>query len=108
MKRAIIIGSGLGGLSTAVILAKYGYRVTLLEQSAQIGGALQCFRRAGVSFETGMHYIGSAGRGEIIDSLFKFMGMSESISLQELDPSGYDIIALGGSRSFPIPLCKGA
>ena len=41
MKRAIIIGSGLGGLSTAVILAKYGYRVTLLEQSAQIGGALQ-------------------------------------------------------------------
>lgn len=108
MKRAIIIGSGLGGLSTAVILAKYGYRVTLLEQSAQIGGALQCFRRSGVSFETGMHYIGSAGRGEIIDSLFKYLGILESISLQELDPSGYDIIALGGSRSSSrYPFAKG-
>ena len=59
MKKCIIIGSGLGGLSTGVILAKNGYDVTILEQSGQIGGCLQCFQRDGVKFETGMHFIGS-------------------------------------------------
>ena len=34
----VIIGSGLGGLSCGVVLAKNGYNVTVLEQSAQIGG----------------------------------------------------------------------
>ena len=41
-KKVIIIGSGLGGLSTGVILAKNGYRVTVLEQATQVGGCLQC------------------------------------------------------------------
>ena len=58
MKKCIIIGSGLGGLSTSVILAKNGYDVTILEQASQIGGCLQCFQRDGVKFETGMHFIG--------------------------------------------------
>ena len=44
-KKVIIIGSGLGGLSTGVILAKNGYHVTVLEQGIQIGGCLQCFFR---------------------------------------------------------------
>ena len=43
--KVIIIGSGLGGLSSGVILAKNGYDVTILEKGAQIGGCLQCFTR---------------------------------------------------------------
>ena len=49
-KKVIIIGSGLGGLSSGVFLAKAGYDVTILEQSARIGGCLQCFMRKGVKF----------------------------------------------------------
>lgn len=60
MKKCIIIGSGLGGLSCGVILARNGYDVSILEQHYQIGGCLQCFSRKGVKFETGMHFIGSA------------------------------------------------
>ena len=37
-KDVIIIGSGLGGLSSGVFLAKAGYRVVVLEQSTHIGG----------------------------------------------------------------------
>lgn len=68
MKRVIIIGSGLGGLSCGVILAKNGYHVTLLEQSQQIGGCLQCFYRHGAKFETGMHFIGSAAEGQTLSN----------------------------------------
>ena len=37
-KKVIIIGSGLGGLSSGVVLAKNGYAVTVLEQGGQAGG----------------------------------------------------------------------
>lgn len=43
MDRAIIIGSGLGGLECGFILAKHGYEVTVLEQGKHIGGCLQTF-----------------------------------------------------------------
>lgn len=38
-KKVIIIGSGLGGLSSGVVLAKNGYAVTVLEQGGQAGAA---------------------------------------------------------------------
>ena len=41
----IIVGSGIGGLSSAVVLAKNGYSVLVLEKNNQIGGALQVFSR---------------------------------------------------------------
>ena len=65
-QRVIIIGSGMGGLSCGVILAKNGYEVTVLEQGVQIGGCLQCFSRRGARFETGMHFIGSASEGQTL------------------------------------------
>lgn len=101
MKRCIIIGSGLGGLSTGVILAREGYDVTILEQESQIGGCLQCFMRRGVKFETGMHFIGSAKEGQTLNRLLRFLGIDD-IPLSELDPHAYDIVRLGADEfSFP-------
>ena len=95
-KKVIIIGSGLGGLSTAVILAKNGYRVTVLEQGVQIGGCLQCFTRQGGKFETGMHFVGTAAQGQTLDKLMKYLEIDKEVRLSQLDPSGYDVVALGG------------
>lgn len=97
-KRVIIIGSGLGGLSTGVILAKNGYHVTVLEQAAQIGGCLQCFTRKGIKFETGMHFIGSAAHGQTLDKMLHYLEIDRDVRLSLLDPQGYDVISLGGKR----------
>lgn len=97
-KRIVIIGSGLGGLSTGVILAKNGYHVTVLEQGNQIGGCLQCFTRRGVKFETGMHFIGSAAHGQTLDKLMRYLEISEEVKLSRLDPMGYDVVALEGKQ----------
>ena len=99
-KRVVIIGSGLGGLSCGVVLAKNGYQVTVLEQGTQLGGCLQCFMRRGAKFETGMHFIGSAAQGQTLDRLMRYLEIRDEITLSQLDPNGYDIIALEGER-FP-------
>ena len=84
--RCIIIGSGLGGLSCGVILARNGYDVTILEQDAQIGGCLQCFRRGDAKFETGMHFIGSCNEDEVLWRLLRYLEVLDDLQLSSLDP----------------------
>ena len=102
MKKCIIIGSGLGGLSTGVVLAKNGYDVTILEQAGQVGGCLQCFKRNGVKFETGMHFIGSLNDGKVLSNYLNFLEIKDKIAVNKLDDNAYDIISLNGEHfSFP-------
>ena len=54
----IIVGSGLGGLLCAGILSRAGLDVLVLEQGTQPGGCLQTYRRHGLDFDTGFHYVG--------------------------------------------------
>ena len=63
MSEAVIIGSGLGGLECGLLLARSGYRVTVLEKGRQAGGCLQTFVRGGRRFDTGFHYVGGLGPG---------------------------------------------
>lgn len=98
MKKCVIIGSGLGGLACGSILAKNGYEVTVLEQGAQIGGCLQCFRRGGALFDTGMHYIGSAEPGQVLYTFLHYLGVDQKIRLSKLNPKGYDVIAFKGKH----------
>ncbi|MDD2623129.1 MAG: NAD(P)/FAD-dependent oxidoreductase [Bacteroidales bacterium] len=93
----LIIGSGLGGLISAYILSKNGYKVAVLEKNAQIGGCLQTFQRFGVSFDTGMHYIGSMQEGQILYRLFNYLNLLD-LPLNSLDVNGYDVISIVGKE----------
>lgn len=98
----VIIGSGLSGLSCAVVLAKNGHQVTVLEKEAVIGGCLQCFKRKGVKFETGMHFIGSASEGQTLNKYMRYLEIDDKVKLSPLDPEGYDVVCLDGKRyRFP-------
>lgn len=50
---AIIIGSGIGGLGLAVLLAKVGKKVLVLEQHDRAGGCCHTFTEKGFSFDVG-------------------------------------------------------
>lgn len=97
-KHCVIVGSGLGGLACGVMLARNGWRVTVLEQHRQVGGCLQCFTRGEAKFETGMHYIGSARQGQVLDRLLRYLGVLDDIVLSPLDASGYDRFSFDGER----------
>lgn len=102
-EKVVIIGGGLGGLTTGLILQKNGYDVTVLDMGVQIGGCLQCFTRKGAKFETGMHFIGSAAPGQTMDRIFRYFGLSETVRLSSLDTDAYNIVDLNGDKfSFPV------
>ena len=56
---AIVIGSGMGGLSCAALMARAGRRVLVLEQHYIAGGATHAFKDGGYEFDTGVHYVGN-------------------------------------------------
>lgn len=55
---SIIIGSGVGGLTTAVCLAKAGKKVLVLEKHYATGGFTHTFKRKKFEWDIGAHYIG--------------------------------------------------
>lgn len=62
---AIVIGSGIGGMTTAVLMSKAGQKVLVLEQNAQVGGCCHTFNHKGYEFDVGVHYVGQMGTGHI-------------------------------------------
>ena len=63
---AIIIGSGMGGLTTAVFLAKAGKKVLVLEKHYVIGGFTHTFKRKNFVWDVGVHYVGQVNLKEAL------------------------------------------
>ncbi len=58
----IIVGSGLGGLTTALLLARTGKRVLVLERHWVLGGFTHVFKRKEWEWDVGVHYVGEVHR----------------------------------------------
>lgn len=89
----VIVGSGLGGLVSSIILAKEGYSVCVLEKNNQYGGNLQTFVRDKTIFDTGIHYIGGLEEGQNLYKYFNYLGIMEHLNLKKMDDNGFDIIS---------------
>ena len=92
----VVIGSGLGGLISGLILSKEGMNVCVLEQHHKLGGNLQTFSRDGCIFDTGMHYIGSMDEGQYLHKYFKYFELTDKLRLKRLDIEGYDTMSFDG------------
>ena len=100
---AIVIGSGIGGLTAAAALAKRGRRVLVLERHTQLGGQTQTFQRREYTFATGVHYIGGVGDDAGPDGQFgRMLGWLTDGRLRFASTgSPYDIVRLPGFE-FPV------
>ncbi len=88
----IVIGSGLGGLVCATILAKEGLKVLVLEKNKQYGGNLQTFVRNRCIFDTGVHYLGGLEKGQNLYQYFNYLGIADNLHLKRMDKNGFDRI----------------
>lgn len=57
----VVIGAGIGGLSTAALLAKAGKSVLLVERHDRPGGYAHSFKRRGFHFDSGVHLVSGCG-----------------------------------------------
>ncbi len=104
---AIVIGSGLGGLTTAALMAKAGRRVLVLEQHYTAGGFTHSFKRRGYEWDVGVHYLGDVHKPHSpIRRVFDFI-TDGRLGWAKMDPV-YDRILIGddcydyvaGARAF--------
>src|SRR5687767_10267898 len=100
---AVVIGSGAGGLTAALALAKAGQRVLVLEQHYLPGGWCHSFDLDGYTFSPGVHYIGELGPGGRMRSIYEGLGVARDLTFLELDPEGFDRVRIGEDFAFDIP-----
>lgn len=84
-KHIIIVGGGPGGLTTAVLLASRGFKVTLLEKDSRVGGRNAAIKRNGYTFDTGPTFLMMKF---ILDEVFEEAGLNINDFLQcvKLEP----------------------
>ena len=75
----IVCGSGAGGLTLALLLARSGRPVTLIESQPAIGGYLRRFYRNGIPFDTGYHFSGGFSRNGVMEQMMQVLGLSDAV-----------------------------
>lgn len=92
----VVVGSGLGGLTSAACLAASGRRVLVLERHDLAGGNATVFRRQHegdeYEFDVGVHYIGEGGPGGLFPAIFTSLGVGDRVTFRPLDPDGFDTV----------------
>ena len=92
---ALIVGSGPGGLASALLLAHSGVDVTVLEKESQVGGRTKLIHKDGFTFDRGptfFHY------PEVIEEIFQAIGRDahKELGLMPLDPMYRLVFGAGG------------
>ena len=87
---AIIIGSGIGGLTAGSLLARYGYKVLVCESHSLPGGAAHSFTRKGFTFDSGpSFYAGIGSKHKSLNPLQQVLKvLGESLETVSYDPLG--------------------
>lgn len=98
----IVIGSGAGGLSTALCLARSGQKVLALEQHYVPGGWCHTFTLNSQRFSPGVHYIGLLDEGQSTNELYKGLGIANDLTFFRMNKNGYDHCVIGNQR-FDLP-----
>ena len=104
---AIIIGSGMGSLTTAAILSKEGQKVLVLEKHYTAGGFTHVFKRKGYEWDVGIHYIGDVQRPTsvvkkvfdyVTDAQLKWADMGDVYDKIIIGEKSYDFVK--GTNNF--------
>ena len=115
---ALILGSGIGGLSTGIILSRLHQRVAVIEKNPLPGGLMRGYVRGGVGCPVGVHYFGAYGPGQPLRRMFDYLGVAEAVAAERMGqgspidrfvfddftfdlPEGIDAFAAALEEAFP-------
>ena len=92
----VIVGGGIGGLTTAALLAARGLDVCLLERESRVGGCASAFETAGHRFERGAGLYASWQPGEIHERVFAELPVAPP-EVRRIEPQAYVVRLPEGS-----------
>ena len=81
----VVVGSGLGGLSAAALLARGGFHVAVVERNQQPGGCAQAFRRGDYQFDPAVHVTLEAGPGIFTANMLDHLGVADRVQFVTTD-----------------------
>ncbi len=95
-KSVVIIGAGVGGISSAIHLARHGYHVTVFEKNPHPGGRCDRLERDGHHFDTGPTLMVMS---KVYEAEFAALGtpIADLLDLQQVDPT-YRLVFDDGSQ----------
>lgn len=100
----IVVGGGISGMASAIILASQGRRVALVEAAPDLCPTVRGFYRQGALFDTGLHYLGGLGRGDPLHVYFEHLGIAGRLELLPCHAHAMDRIWFGESGGqYDIP-----
>ena len=101
MKQITIIGAGLGGLTAGALLAKDGYRVTILEQHNIVGGCATTFKRkGGFTCEVGLHEMDGVYTNPQLKEIFEKLEIYKNINFLKA-PEFFEITTKNSKYYIP-------
>lgn len=99
-----IIGGGMSGLFSGALLAKNGYKVTVLEKNHIIGGGLQSFRRGDAVFNTGLQAFGGYEKGMLFYQMVRYLSLEESdLNIVSLNEEAEVVVWTRTNNCYRIP-----
>jgi len=106
MKNITIIGGGLGGLTSGALLAKDGYKVTLLEQHNIVGGCATTFKRkGGFTCEVGLHEMDGVYANPQIKKIFDKLDVYNNVKFVKPDEF-FSVVTKNGTYVIPDNVLK--
>jgi phytoene dehydrogenase-like protein len=85
MTRAIVVGSGMAGLTSAAYLARHGCEVDVFEQADRIGGVTATLRREGFAWDLGPLMVEGFGPSEPVGNILAELGCAGRVELVRAD-----------------------
>ena len=100
----VVIGAGLSGLASSIILSKNGLRTALVEKSLKTGPLVRGFKRRGHYFDTGFHHAGGIGEGSTGRMMLDYLDVARHLSMVPCSPDCFDVVRFkGASFEFRFP-----
>lgn len=101
----IVVGSGISGMTLALILAANGRSVLLLEKAPIIGGSMARFYKQGIPFDTGFHFTGGFAQDGILTDMLKVLDIEKNIEPMFVERRENNCLVFEDDRrSYCLPL----
>lgn len=78
----LIVGAGIGGLSTGCYARMNGYRTTILERHTVAGGLCTSWKRDGYTFDGCIHNLGGSSARSVFHHMWRELGVIPTVAMQ--------------------------